>query len=76
MPGAQHEFDTTYVTSSEICKELGVSRATLVHARRRGLLPDPVVVNGAQIYIWKRDIVRPFMDAWKIMLASRRGQLT
>lgn len=72
---AQQEFDETYITSSEIGMELGICRATLLHARRRGLLPDPVIVNGAQIFIWKREVVRPYLDAWKIMLQSRRGEL-
>lgn len=72
---AQQEFDETYITSSEIGQELGVCRATLVHARRRGLLPDPIVVNGAQIFIWKRDVVRPYIDAWRLMLQARRGEL-
>lgn len=39
---AQQEFDEIYITSSEIGQELGVCRATLVNARRRGLLPDPI----------------------------------
>jgi len=45
-----------------------------VHARRRGLLPDPIIVNGAQIFIWKRDVVRPHIDAWKLMLTVRRAK--
>lgn len=72
---SQQEFDEIYITSSEIGQELGVCRATLVNARRRGLLPDPIVVNGAQIFIWKRDVVRPYLDAWKLMLQARRGEL-
>lgn len=72
---AQQEFDEIYITSSEIVQELGVCRATLVNARRRGLLPDPIVVNGAQIFVWKRDVVRPYLDAWKLMLQARRGEL-
>lgn len=75
LPSAQQEFDDTYITSSEIGKELNVCRATIVQARRKGLLPDPIVVNGAQIYIWKRAIVRPYLDAWKLMLQARRGEL-
>lgn len=71
---AQQEFDEIYITSSEIGQELGVCRATLVHARRRGLLPNPIVVNGAQIFIWKRDVVRPYLDAWKLMLTVRRAK--
>ena len=72
---AQQEFDEVYITSSEIVQELGVCRATLVNARRRGLLPDPIVVNGAQIFVWKRDVVRPYLDAWRLMLQARRGEL-
>ena len=72
---AQQEFDEMYITSSEIGQELGVCRATLVNARRRGLLPDPIIVNGAQIFIWKRDVVRPYIDAWRIMLQARRREL-
>lgn len=72
---AQEEFDATYITSSEICEELGITRATIVQGRKRGLLPDPVTVNGAQITIWRRDKVRPFLDAWKVILQARRGEL-
>lgn len=72
---AQQEFDEIYITSSEIGQELGVCRATLVNARRRGLLPDPIIVNGAQIFIWKRHHVRPYIDAWRLMLQARRGEL-
>lgn len=71
---AQQEFDEIYITSSEIGQELGVCRATLVSARRRGLLPDPIIVNGAQIFIWKRDVVRPYLDTWKLMLTVRRAK--
>lgn len=72
---AQEEFDRTYITSSEICKELNITRATIVQGRKRGLLPDPVVINGAQIHIWPRSVVRPHLDAWKINLMARRGEL-
>lgn len=72
---AQEKFDNTYISSSEICRQLGVSRAAIVHARRRGLLPDPVVVNGVQIYLWERDTVRPFLDAWNLNLMARRREL-
>lgn len=70
---AQQEFDAVYITSSEICRELGVCRATIVAARRRGLLPDAVRVHDGQIMIWKRDTARPYLDAWKIILNVRRG---
>lgn len=70
---AQEQFDATYITSSEICKELDITRSTIVTGRRRGLLPKPIVVNGAQIQIWHRTEVRPYLDAWKLKLDARRG---
>lgn len=72
---AQQEFDSAYITSSEICRELGITRATIVQGRDRGLLPDPVVVNDGQLVIWKRDAVRPYLDAWKLNLRARRREL-
>lgn len=72
---AQEKFDATYISSSEICTELKVSRSTLVNARRSGLLPDPIVVNGVQFHLWERDTVAPYLEAWGIMLKRRRGEL-
>jgi len=72
---AQQRFDDIYITSSEIQKELGVDRSTILDARRRGMLPDPVIVTGARVFIWEREKTRPFLDAWSIALASRRGEL-
>lgn len=69
----QEQFDETYITSSEICRELNITRSTIVTGRRRGLLPKPIVVNGAQIQIWHRSEVRPYIDAWKEKLGLRRG---
>lgn len=72
---AQKRFDETYISSSEICRTLSISRAAIVNARRRGLLPDPVVVNDIQLYLWERSTVKPYLDAWTIMLGARRGAL-
>ena len=72
---AQQRFDKLYITSHEIEKELKVERSSIFHARKRGLLPDPVQVGGARSYIWERASVRPYLDAWKITLQSRRGEL-
>jgi len=69
---AQQRFDTNYITSTEIAGELQVSRTALVNARHRGLLPAPIAVNGTNIYIWERKEVRPFVDAWKLILNVRR----
>lgn len=72
---AQQRFDELYITSTEVSQEMGVPRATVLYARRRGLLPDPITINDKQIYLWERATVRPYMEAWKLSLACRRGEL-
>lgn len=39
------------------------------------MLPDPIVVNGVQFHLWKRDTVAPYLKAWEITLKRRRGEL-
>jgi hypothetical protein len=51
---------------------MGVTRTTILSARRTGKLPDPIDVQG-KIFIWERDKVKPYLDAWKIVLDVRRG---
>lgn len=72
---AQEQFDDKYISSSEICKLLGISRATLVQARRRGILPEPIVVNTSQLHLWERAQVQAHLESWKFMLKARRGEL-
>lgn len=67
---SQEEFDATYITSSEICRELGITRATIVTGKRRGLLPNPITCE--QLQLWRRAEVRPHLDAWKVKLQARR----
>lgn len=68
---AQREFDERYITSSEIAETLGVSRSTILHARRTGKLPDMIVVRG-RAFIWERDKVKDYIEAWKVVLDARR----
>jgi hypothetical protein len=70
----QAEFDTIYITSSEICSTLNVKRSTLVMAKHRGQLPEPIVVNGCNMHIWKRADVMPYIKAWDLQLRTRRGE--
>jgi hypothetical protein len=70
---AQNEFDKKYVTSSEICSTLQICRTTLLQARRAGRLPDAVVVGDGQICLWEREVVTPYLNAWKVILDVRRG---
>lgn len=69
---AQKRFDRTYISSTELQKILAVSRATILYARRRGDLPDPIVVNDGLINMWERDAIQPYIDKWKASLESRR----
>lgn len=70
---AQERFDEQYITSAEICRELGVNRTTVLAAKKKGLLPDAVMV-GDVMCIWERAKVRPNLDAWKRILDVRRGK--
>lgn len=69
---AQREFDERYITSSEIMEKLGVTRTTILLARRTGKLPDPIDIQG-KIFIWERDKVKDYLAAWKVVLDARRG---
>jgi predicted DNA-binding transcriptional regulator AlpA len=71
---AQREFDERYITSSEIMETLGVTRTTILLARRTGKLPDPIDIQG-KIFIWERDKVKDYLAAWKIVLNARRGAI-
>lgn len=72
---AQTRFDGKYITSTQIMKDLNVSRTALLNARKRGLLPDPVVVNDGQLYLWERTpLLNTNIEAWKLMLGLRRNK--
>lgn len=69
---AQKKFDEHYITSSEIMQKLNVTRTSILSARRTKKLPDPIDIQG-KIFIWERDKVTPYLNAWKIILDARRG---
>ncbi len=60
---AQEEFNKLYVTSSEICRLTGLSRYNVMHAKRRGDLPEPIELNDGQITVWRRTDVALFLIA-------------
>jgi hypothetical protein len=74
---AQEEFDEKYISSTELCRELNVTRATLVNGRRRGALPEPVRINrpngDPHVMLWLRDEVAPYVSAWKVELEAARA---
>lgn len=72
---AQDRFDNTYVTPHEICQRLRVERSSILYARKRGLLPEPIRLKGSGAFIWERDKIESYLSAWEINLKARRGEL-
>lgn len=72
MASAQETFDQKYVSSREILQRLKVTRPTISQARKRGLLPEPIVINDTLIFLWERDVVEPFIAAWETILKVKR----
>lgn len=70
---AQQRFDACYISTGEICRRLNVSRSTVLQARRRGLLPEPVAVDGTSVFVWERVTVEPYLSAWALVLNVRRA---
>ena len=70
---AQERFDELYISGNEIQRVLGVQRSSILAARRKGLLPEPVVVPGIRAFIWERDKATPCINAWKASLNFKRG---
>ncbi len=77
MPTAQEEFNKTYITSREVRLYLNVSRSTIVQGKERGLLPEPIIIDGGsgQVQLWKREQIMPLLDSWLLILKARRGEL-
>jgi len=72
---SQMEFDNKYITAHEIGEQLKVHRSTVLHARRRGVLPGAILVPGVNAFIWERNSLKRHLDAWGLALASRRSEL-
>lgn len=72
----QNRFDRTYITSSEICNELAVTRPAVHYRRTGGKLPGAIQVYGQQLLIWEREGIRPHLNAWKAELESKRSLTT
>lgn len=70
---AQIHFDETYITAAQIMRDLNVTRSAVLYARRRGFLPDPIILNDGRIYIWEKKHIQANLDAWKLVLNTRKG---
>lgn len=69
---AQSRFDQKYISSTDICQRMTVSRVQLHARRKRGELPGGVTINGAQITIWEREFIEPHLVQWEGELEKRR----
>ena len=74
----QDYFDATYISSTEICQQLGVTRSTVSNGVKARKLPDPIIIrrsNGEpHILLWLREEAEPMMQEWAKAIASRKGQ--
>lgn len=75
---AQKQFDNKYISSTELCAAMEVTRATLVNAYRRGQIPQPIRLispkGGTQLMLWERDAIEPYMAAWRPQVAVRKAR--
>lgn len=70
---SQTQFDSKYITASEITKELGISRAGFLYGRRTGKLPDPIIVSEGRIMMWERTPeILAKVASWKEAINSRK----
>lgn len=71
---AQQEFDEMYITSSEITEMLDISRSSLLRARRRGQLPQPIMIGSTErpaVVFWRRIDVAGILQSWKKQLSGK-----
>ena len=67
----QKEFDITFISSGELCKDLSICRTSLRNAIITGFLPAPIVIN-RHMFLWKRDEIAEVVESWRGSLARRR----
>lgn len=69
----QVSFDQQYIGSVEICQMLDISRVVFCHWRKKGKLPDPIIVPGTNTFLWLRSQALPIILQWKEEREFRRG---
>lgn len=65
-------FKRDYMTSTEICEEMGINRSTLVFGQKTGRIPPAIRVCGSHVFIWRRETIRPHLEAWKAVYRHRK----
>jgi len=69
---AQQRFEKRYITSSEICTRLNVSRPAIHFRRKAEKLPEAIAVHGNQLLMWERDFIEPYLQEWEASLNAKR----
>lgn len=75
IKGQELDFYNKYITSSEICGVLGVTRTALHSAIKRGAIKKPLKIPHMHSSIWIRSEIGASLDNWNIALMLRRGEL-
>ena len=67
------QLNRIYVSSVYIQKKLGINRASIPGAIKRGALPKPIHMDGIRTNIFLRDEVDPYIEQWLIVASPLRG---
>ncbi len=70
---AQKRFDETYITSTEICERMKVSRPAVHFRRKNGHLPNAIRVYGQSLFVWDRQQIEPKLVEWENQINKREG---
>jgi hypothetical protein len=70
---AQERFNATYISSTEIMRDLGISRTALSAARRSGRLKDPIILMNGLAVFYEREQVAEHVKLWKKTIEARRN---
>lgn len=68
----QERFDRCYISTNEIASLVGVTRATILNARKEGKLPGSISLDGFNFYLWEREQIQPTIDAWVGAVRAKR----
>lgn len=60
----QAEFDAKYIGVPECLKRLRISRTSFLYGRRKGWMPNGILVPGSTIGLFLRSEAEPFMNQW------------
>lgn len=68
-------FHAKYMTTTDVCDFLGISRVSVHQARKNGRIPDGIPLNN-HVTLWERALIMPHLQAWKEYIDARAVQRT